>query len=160
MLIVTNVEAPARATGYYVWGSPALQGAQFAAGVDPFDGKITSNRLTFQIACDAKVRSTERAPRRHVPRRRARTTSPCRRHCNHPLHGDRHRRRGSAAGAHDPMRPNCECCDKDLAPDAADVRICTCECTFCADCYDRIDVAAFSIRVKDIPPTDREQGGL
>ena len=32
------------------------------------------------------------------------------------------------------LRPNCECCDKDLPPDAADAMICTYECTFCADC--------------------------
>ncbi len=32
------------------------------------------------------------------------------------------------------LRPNCECCDKDLAPDSRDVMICTFECTFCADC--------------------------
>lgn len=32
------------------------------------------------------------------------------------------------------LRPNCECCDKDLAPDATDAMICTFECTFCADC--------------------------
>ena len=32
------------------------------------------------------------------------------------------------------LRPNCECCDKDLAPDAPDALICTFECTFCADC--------------------------
>jgi len=32
------------------------------------------------------------------------------------------------------LKPNCECCDKDLAPDAADALICTFECTFCADC--------------------------
>ena len=34
------------------------------------------------------------------------------------------------------LRPNCECCDKDLPPDAGDARICTFECTFCADCAD------------------------
>lgn len=34
------------------------------------------------------------------------------------------------------LRPNCECCDKDLPPDAADARICSFECTFCADCAD------------------------
>ena len=34
------------------------------------------------------------------------------------------------------LRPNCECCDKDLPPDAADARICTYECTFCADCVE------------------------
>ena len=32
------------------------------------------------------------------------------------------------------LRPNCECCDKDLAPDALDARICSYECTFCSDC--------------------------
>ncbi len=34
------------------------------------------------------------------------------------------------------LRPNCEYCDKDLPPDAVDARICTYECTFCADCVD------------------------
>ena len=29
------------------------------------------------------------------------------------------------------LRPNCECCDRDLPPDAADAMICTFECTFC-----------------------------
>ena len=32
------------------------------------------------------------------------------------------------------LRPNCEYCDKDLAPDATEARICSYECTFCADC--------------------------
>jgi uncharacterized protein len=32
------------------------------------------------------------------------------------------------------LRPNCEYCDKDLPPVAPDARICTYECTFCADC--------------------------
>jgi len=32
------------------------------------------------------------------------------------------------------MRPGCECCDRDLPPDSPDARICTFECTFCADC--------------------------
>ena len=34
------------------------------------------------------------------------------------------------------LRPNCECCDKDLAPDAPDARICSYECTFCQDCVE------------------------
>ena len=29
------------------------------------------------------------------------------------------------------LRPNCECCDKDLPNGAADALICTFECTFC-----------------------------
>jgi uncharacterized protein len=32
------------------------------------------------------------------------------------------------------LRPNCECCDRDLPPDSRDAVICTFECTFCADC--------------------------
>ncbi|KQO12575.1 hypothetical protein ASF11_16310 [Acidovorax sp. Leaf76] len=32
------------------------------------------------------------------------------------------------------LRPNCECCNKDLPPDSTDARICTFECTFCSDC--------------------------
>ena len=32
------------------------------------------------------------------------------------------------------LRPNCEYCDKDLPPNALDARICSYECTFCADC--------------------------
>ena len=34
------------------------------------------------------------------------------------------------------LRPNCECCDRDLPPDSPDARICTFECTFCADCVE------------------------
>jgi len=32
------------------------------------------------------------------------------------------------------IRPGCECCDVDLAPDSPDARICTYECSFCATC--------------------------
>ena len=32
------------------------------------------------------------------------------------------------------LRPNCECCDRDLPPDAKDAMICTFECTFCENC--------------------------
>lgn len=36
------------------------------------------------------------------------------------------------------LKPNCECCDKDLPPEAADARICSFECTFCADCAEGV----------------------
>ena len=36
------------------------------------------------------------------------------------------------------LRPNCEACDKDLPPNAADARICSYECTFCADCVETV----------------------
>jgi len=32
------------------------------------------------------------------------------------------------------LRPNCECCDKDLPPDSTEAMICSFECTFCRDC--------------------------
>ena len=32
------------------------------------------------------------------------------------------------------MRPNCECCDKDLGQQAEDAMICSFECTFCRTC--------------------------
>ena len=32
------------------------------------------------------------------------------------------------------LRPNCECCDRDLGPDSEHAVICSFECTFCDDC--------------------------
>ena len=32
------------------------------------------------------------------------------------------------------LRPNCECCNRDLPPESAEAMICTFECTFCRDC--------------------------
>lgn len=34
------------------------------------------------------------------------------------------------------LRPSCEACDRDLPPESGEARICTFECTFCADCVD------------------------
>src|SRR3984885_14688607 len=34
------------------------------------------------------------------------------------------------------LRPNCEYCDKDLPPEPSEARICSFECTFCADCVE------------------------
>lgn len=36
------------------------------------------------------------------------------------------------------LRPNCECCGRDLPPDSTDARICTYECTFCSDCVENV----------------------
>ena len=35
------------------------------------------------------------------------------------------------------LRPNCECCNKDLLPDS-EAYICTFECTFCRNCTDEM----------------------
>ncbi|QCB93539.1 DUF1272 domain-containing protein [Cellulomonas shaoxiangyii] len=40
------------------------------------------------------------------------------------------------------IRPGCECCDRDLPPDATDAYVCTFECTWCADCVDRFPARA------------------
>ena len=36
------------------------------------------------------------------------------------------------------LRPNCELCDCDLPPTSADARICTYECTYCAECAENV----------------------
>ena len=99
------------------------------------------------------------------------------------------------------LRPNCEYCDRDLEPQSTQARICSYECTFCADCVDNVlrnvcpncgggftqrpirparewrpglslaqrpastkrvalsyspdNIAALSLRLKDIPPEER-----
>jgi hypothetical protein len=42
------------------------------------------------------------------------------------------------------IRPNCEWCGRDLPPDSSDARICSYECTYCADCVETVlhDVCA------------------
>jgi hypothetical protein len=36
------------------------------------------------------------------------------------------------------LRPNCECCNRDLAPESADAFICSFECTFCRSCKEGV----------------------
>jgi hypothetical protein len=36
------------------------------------------------------------------------------------------------------LRPNCELCDRDLPPDSPDARICSYECTYCAECAETV----------------------
>ncbi|TDG12588.1 DUF1272 domain-containing protein [Seongchinamella unica] len=36
------------------------------------------------------------------------------------------------------LRPNCECCGRDLPPESSAARICSFECTFCASCVDEV----------------------
>jgi hypothetical protein len=36
------------------------------------------------------------------------------------------------------LRPSCECCDKTLAPESSEARICSFECTFCAACAEQV----------------------
>jgi hypothetical protein len=36
------------------------------------------------------------------------------------------------------LRPSCEHCDRDLPPQSTEARICSFECTFCADCVENV----------------------
>lgn len=36
------------------------------------------------------------------------------------------------------LRPNCECCNRDLPPESTEAMICTFECTFCRDCVEGV----------------------
>ncbi len=36
------------------------------------------------------------------------------------------------------MKPNCECCDRDVNPSGNDARICSFECTWCASCAEHL----------------------
>ena len=36
------------------------------------------------------------------------------------------------------LRPNCECCDRDLPPESPEAMICTFECTWCRDCVEGV----------------------
>ena len=36
------------------------------------------------------------------------------------------------------MRPNCECCNKDLPANTAGAMICSFECTFCESCAESV----------------------
>lgn len=36
------------------------------------------------------------------------------------------------------LRPNCECCDRDLPAASSEARICSFECTFCSTCADTL----------------------
>ena len=36
------------------------------------------------------------------------------------------------------LRPNCECCDADLAPETSGAMICSFECTFCDGCGEKL----------------------
>ena len=57
------------------------------------------------------------------------------------------------------LRPNCECCNRDLPPESTEARICSLECTFCGPCATEIctgnaQIAAAnlsSVRVAPLP---------
>lgn len=36
------------------------------------------------------------------------------------------------------LRPNCECCDRDLPPESREAMICSYECTFCRPCAEGV----------------------
>jgi len=36
------------------------------------------------------------------------------------------------------LRPNCECCNRDLPPESREAFICSFECTFCRTCAEQV----------------------
>ena len=36
------------------------------------------------------------------------------------------------------LRPNCECCNRDLPPASREAMICSFECTFCVQCVESV----------------------
>ena len=52
------------------------------------------------------------------------------------------------------LRPNCECCDRDLPPDSRDALICSFECTWCRDCADNRLPGGSAV-----PPAPRRNSG-
>jgi uncharacterized protein len=36
------------------------------------------------------------------------------------------------------LRPNCECCDRDLPPESHEAMMCSFECTYCTTCADTV----------------------
>ena len=36
------------------------------------------------------------------------------------------------------LRPNCECCNRDLPPESTDAFMCSFECTFCRSCSEAL----------------------
>jgi len=48
------------------------------------------------------------------------------------------------------LRPNCECCSKDLTPESPDAVICSFECTFCRDCAETTLGGRQQFPVKDL----------
>jgi hypothetical protein len=58
------------------------------------------------------------------------------------------------------LRPNCECCDRDLPPASPDAMICSFECTFCRRCVEdrlggRCPNCGGEFVARPIRPTDR-----
>jgi hypothetical protein len=59
------------------------------------------------------------------------------------------------------LRPNCELCDKDLPPDAADARICTYECNDAPGNrrrhtpYSREQIETFAETLRAVHPSER-----
>ncbi|HEY3181144.1 MAG TPA: DUF1272 domain-containing protein [Casimicrobiaceae bacterium] len=56
------------------------------------------------------------------------------------------------------MKPSCERCNATLPPDAANARICTYECTFCAACADALAGRCPNC-AGELVPRPRRQGG-
>jgi uncharacterized protein len=62
------------------------------------------------------------------------------------------------------LRPACEHCNRALPPDSLEARICSYECTFCADCVERVlsnvcPNCAGGFAPRPVRPAHDRQGG-
>src|SRR5688572_29928302 len=76
----------------------------------------------------------------HAGRRKATPSPGARTMLYRQFHQDSSDRRGYKPLKHMPLelRPNCECCNTDLAPESPAAYICTFECTFCRSCAETV----------------------
>ncbi|MEZ9924473.1 DUF1272 domain-containing protein [Vibrio breoganii] len=63
------------------------------------------------------------------------------------------------------IRPNCECCDKDLPADSTQAMICSYECTFCRNCVEDVlfnvcPNCGGGFRLRPIRPTEERRAKL
>ncbi len=108
------------------------QGRGLPDGVEYIDSWITADfRRCFQLMRTDNVALLQRwvlhweglgVAWRSCRSRPARTPAPPSRHCS------------TRTPRMLELRPNCECCGRDLPPDSTQAMICTFECTWCRDC--------------------------
>jgi len=103
---------PLAAVGLRCGGAPTRRSARRRVGAD---------EALLSIAARLEVEAPRRGMRPPLPCGLGRT-QPC---------ATRRRRMLQ-------LRPNCECCNRDLPPESQDAVICSFECTFCRSCADAL----------------------
>jgi len=103
------------------------------------EGICSSRDKPIALPIGAKRGSEDAAYRPPAPAQAGGTKWISTRHVECPIGSDSPScsgRPGEVSGLE--LRPTCEHCNKPLPPESLDARICSYECTFCADCVDRV----------------------